>query len=90
VRIRLRLRTEKQKDFIAVEVKGLRGRVGSLSLTPKEHALATALGGRFFLFVVKNFHDSPFHEIYQNPLSSGLRFKKSERVTIHVSWLATV
>jgi hypothetical protein len=85
-----RLRTEKHEDFIAVEVKGLRDRMGSLSLTPKEHALATALGDRFFLFVVKNFHESPFHEIYQNPLSGKLRFRKTERVTVHVSWLAGV
>jgi hypothetical protein len=85
-----RLRTEAHEDFLAVEVKGLRERMGSLSLTPKEHAVATALRDRFFLFVVKNFHESPFHEIYQNPLSGRLQFKKNERVTVHVSWLATV
>jgi hypothetical protein len=50
-----RLRTEAREDFLAVEVKGLRERMGSLSLTPKEHAVATALRDRFFLFVVKNF-----------------------------------
>jgi len=85
-----RLRTEDHENFLAVEVKGLRERMGSLSLTPKEHATATTLGDRFFLFVVKNFRESPFHEIYQNPLSGRLQFKRSERVTVHVSWLATV
>lgn len=85
-----RLRTEKREDYIAVEVKGLRDRIGSLAMAPKEHALATALGDRFFLFVVKNFHESPFHEIYQNPLSGKLQFRKTERVTVHVSWLAAV
>jgi hypothetical protein len=64
-----RLRTKTEKDFIAVEVKGLKERMGSLSLTPKEHAVATTLRGRFFLFVVKNFQESPFHEIFQDPLS---------------------
>lgn len=73
-----------------MEVKGLKERMGSLSLTPKEHEVAMALRDRFFLFVVKNFQESPFHEIFQNPLSSGLRFRKSERVTVHVSWLASV
>ena len=73
-----------------MEVKGLRGRTGSLSLTPKEHGVATALRDRFFLFVVKNFRESPFHEIYRDPLSCRLQFRKSERVTVHVSWLATV
>jgi hypothetical protein len=85
-----RLRTEAHEDFLAVEVKGLRERMGSLSLTPKEHAVATALRDRFFLFVVKNFHESPFHEIYQNPLSGKLQFRKNERVIIQVSWLAAV
>jgi hypothetical protein len=85
-----RLRTPAHADFLAVEVKGLRERTGSLSLTPKEHAVATALKDRFFLFVVKNFHELLFHEIYRNPLAGGLQFRKSERVTVHVSWLATV
>lgn len=85
-----RLRSEEHEDFLVVEVKGLRERTGSLSLTPKEYAVATALRNRFFLFVVKNFHESPYHEIYQNPLSGRLQFRKSETVTVHVSWLATV
>jgi hypothetical protein len=85
-----RLRTEACERFLAVEVKGLRERVGSVSLTPKEHAVATSLRDRFFLFVVKNFHEAPFHELYPNPLSGRLRFKKNERVIVHVSWLATV
>jgi len=85
-----RLRTEGHDDFLAVEVKGLRERIGSLSMTPKEHATASTLGDRFFLFVVKNFRESPFHEIYQNPLSGKLQFRKSQRVTVQVSWLVTV
>jgi hypothetical protein len=85
-----RLRADARDDYLAVEVKGLRERKGSLSLTPKEHAVATKLKSRFFLFVVKNFHDTPFHEIYQDPLSSRLQFMKSERVTVHVSWVVVV
>lgn len=85
-----RLRSETDKNFLAVEVKGLTERTGSLSLTPKEHQVAEALTDRFFLFVVKNFCESPFHEIYQNPLSGSLRFAKKERVVVHVSWLANV
>jgi hypothetical protein len=85
-----RLRSETCKDFLAVEVKGLAEPTGSLSLTPKEHETATALKARFFLFVVKNFRDSPFHEIYQDPLSGALRFTRKERVTVSISWLTTV
>jgi hypothetical protein len=85
-----RLRAGTRKDFLAVEVKGLADRTGSLSLTPKEHEVATALTGHFYLFVVKNFREVPFHEIYQNPLSGKLQFTKKERVTVQVAWLASV
>jgi hypothetical protein len=85
-----RLRAGSHEDFLAVEVKGMRERKGGVYLTPKEHAVATALRDRFFLFVVKNFHESPFHEVYQDPLSCGLQFRKIERVTVQISWLATV
>jgi hypothetical protein len=77
-------------DFLAVEVKGINERAGSLSLTPKEYEVASDLSDRFFLFVVKNFRESPFHEIYQNPLTTHLKFTKKERVTVHVSWLTSV
>jgi hypothetical protein len=85
-----RLHSETLKDFLAVEVKGLSGRIGSLSLTPKEHEVANALRNRFFLFVVKNFQDNPFYEIFQDPLFSRLQFKRTERIAVHVSWLAGV
>lgn len=85
-----RLRPAVSIDFLAVEVKGLRERRGSLSLTPKEYEIAAALRDRFFLFVVKNFQELPFHEIYPDPLSSGLRFRKNERVVVHISWLTSV
>jgi len=85
-----RLRKETHEDFLAVEVKGLKERTGNLSMTPKEHQLATTLKDRFFLFVVKNFRESPTHEIFQNPLSSRLRFMKNETVAVYTSWLARV
>jgi hypothetical protein len=85
-----RLETEPNEDFLVVEVKGLDGARGTLSLTPKEHEIASELKDRFFLFVVKNFRESPFHEIFRNPLSGSLRFSKKERVMVQVSWLANV
>ncbi len=85
-----RLRPGTSGDFLAVEVKGLRERSGSLSMTPKEYAAAEDLGGRFYLFVVKNFRESPFHEIFRDPLSGGLAFRKIERVMVQVSWSANV
>jgi hypothetical protein len=86
-----RFRSEpKQKEFLAVEVKGLRAQTGSLSLTPREFEAASELRGRFFLFVVKNFQKLPFHEIFQDPLSCGLQFRKTQRTIVQVSWLANV
>jgi len=85
-----RLRHGASADFLAVEVKGLRERRGSLSLTPKEYEAAAVLKKRFYLFVVKNFQETPFHEIFQDPLSSRLRFQQQQRVVVHVSWLTSV
>jgi Domain of unknown function (DUF3883) len=78
------------RNFLAVEVKGLKEQTGSLMMTPKEYDVAERLQDRFFLFVVRNFRESPSHEIFKNPLSSSLSFRRIERVTIQVSWLTTV
>jgi hypothetical protein len=85
-----RLHAQRPIDFLAVEVKGMKDRTGTLSLTPKEHGVAKELRERFFLFVVKNFREKPYHEIYPNPLSGGLRFKKTENVIVQVSWCVSV
>ena len=85
-----RLARKSSEDFLAVEVKGLQDRTGSLALTPKEYDVASSLSERFFLFVVKNFRESPVHDIYRNPLSSNLKFTRKERVVIQVSWSASI
>ncbi|GDX08309.1 hypothetical protein LBMAG57_00800 [Verrucomicrobiota bacterium] len=85
-----RLQSKTDAPFIAVEVKGLRDKAGGLSLTPKEHHLAKTLTDRFYLFVVKNFRESPFHEIYRNPLAGPLCFERKKRVVVQVSWLTSV
>lgn len=86
-----RLRRERhQEDFLAVEVKGLKENSGSLSMTPKEYRAATTLKERFFLFVARNFRETPCHTIFRNPLQSGLEFKRAERTVVQVSWLTSV
>lgn len=85
-----RLHASNHDRFLAVEVKGLRGLTGGLSLTPKEYEAATAMRNRFYLFVVKNFQKLPLHEIFPDPLSCGLEFTRSERKVIQVSWLTSV
>ena len=85
-----RLKPKARGEFLAVEVKGLNERAGSLSLTPKEYHVASSLADRFFLFVVKNFRESPFHDIYRNPLAGKLQFTKKERVVVQITWATTV
>ena len=86
---RLRRNTN-QDNFLAVEVKGLRELTGSVSMTPKEHNIASVLGDRYYLFVVRNFREIPSHSIFQNPLSSGLGFRKLERILVQISWTTNV
>jgi hypothetical protein len=85
-----RLQPATRAEFLAVEVKGLKERSGAISLTPKEYETAATMKERFFLFVVKNFRESPFHEIFADPLSTGLSFARKERISIQVTWLASV
>jgi len=85
-----RLRKPGHDDFLVVEVKGLREEAGSLSLTPREHRAATEMRDRFYLFIVKNFQKSPFHEIHSDPLSGQLQFTRTERVIRQVSWSTRV
>lgn len=85
-----RLRSKTNDVFLAVEVKGLRDKTGGLSLTSKEYDLATTLTDRFYLFVVKNFRENPFHEIFRNPLAGKLNFQMKKRVVVQVCWSTSI
>lgn len=78
------------ENFLAIEVKGINELHGTISLTQKEHSIAKILGERYYLFVVRNFKDSPFYELYNNPLSSDLSFSKTERKITQTTWSATL
>ncbi len=86
---RLRRRQE-QSVFLAVEVKGLRERSGAVSLTNREYSTAVGLRDRFYLFVVKNFHQKPYHAIFQDPASGSLQLRRTEQIVVQVSWLMNV
>ncbi|MBU0519494.1 DUF3883 domain-containing protein [bacterium] len=81
---------ESPSSFWGVEVKGLEGISGTISLTAKEHTVANRLKDRYFLFIVKNFRESPFWELYRNPIKSKLEFRKTEQVITQVTWSASV
>jgi Domain of unknown function (DUF3883) len=85
-----RLRKSGLADFLAVEVKGLNDSRGTISLTEKEHRVASILSGRFYLFVVRNFREKPFHTIYCNPLKSELMFSRQETQVVQVNWRVSV
>lgn len=76
--------------FYAVEVKGLSAVNGNVTLTDKEHSVGAILGSLYFLFVVKNFKEKPFHEIYQDPLGGDLIFDQVEHVSVERTWIAKV
>ena len=85
-----KLTHDKAANFLGVEVKGLYESCGTISLTSKEYGVAGILKDRFYIFVVKNFKESPFYELYKNPIKSKLLFKKNERQVKQISWTATV
>lgn len=76
--------------FYAVEVKGLSDVTGNITLTDREHSVGTTLGSLYFLFVVKNFKEKPFHEIYRDPLVGNLIFEQIEYVSVETTWVAKV
>lgn len=85
-----KLSNGRSSDYLAVEVKGLNEPRGTVALTEKEHKVAGLLSDRFFLFVVRNFRETPLHNIYRNPLNSDLSFARHERPVIQVSWRVMV
>lgn len=77
--------------FYAVEVKGLEKTKGSIGLTDKEYKTAFYLKENYFVFLVKNFIETPVHDLFKNPIfSDELDFVKNERTIQQVSWNASV
>lgn len=76
--------------FLAVEVKGMASSTGAIMLTSKEYNTAQFLDNRFYLFVVRNFIEKPYHTVFQNPLKSNLIFDRRESLTVQVSWSANI
>lgn len=80
-----------EKSNYYVEVKGINGRQGSILMTEKEHEMAESLADKFCLFVVSNFKDTPVHQMFFNPLHSGMiAFRRQERHILQVSYTANI
>jgi len=78
--------SSENKNFLGVEVKGLNSMNGGIALTNKEYTVAQFMKDRYFLFVVKNFRENPFHKIIQHPFDSQLNFKKIETKITQITW----
>ena len=76
--------------FCAVEVKGLRARSGQIQMTDLEFEMAEALRERYFLVLVRNFVEVPFHSVIKDPTKSAIQFKRVERKEIRLSWAANI
>ncbi len=80
---------EKKNQYFGVEVKGINELNGNVALTNKEHTVADLLKERYFMFVVKNFKEKPFHNIYQDPIKN-LSFKRVESTITQINWNTSV
>jgi len=79
------------EKFFAVEVKGLGKDKGGIGLTNKEYQTATYLRDNYFIFLVKNFIETPNHSIFRNPVfANELDFSKQEKIIKQVSWNAVI
>jgi hypothetical protein len=59
-------------------------------MTDLEYEMAEALRDRYYLVLVRNFAEEPFHTVIKDPIKSTLQFTKVERQEIRVSWNASV
>ena len=84
-----KLVAEEKERYFGVEVKGLNEIKGNIALTNKEHTVADFLKERYFIFLVKNFKEKPFHQIYQNPIKN-LDFNRIENKITQISWNTAV
>lgn len=85
-----KLSSSAQDDYFAVEVKGLRAKSGPIQLTDLEHRVSSHLAHRYFLVVVRNFEERPYHTVIGNPLHSPLTFTRIERTETRLLWTASV
>ena len=81
-----RINFEGPRDFYAIEVKGMFNDKGGLLLTEKEFHLANKLKDRYFLYVVRNFRESPYASVWRNPLNTEIDWElREEQITVS-SW----
>lgn len=74
-----------------VEVKGINESQGSILMTEKEYNMAEDLLERYCLFVVSNFKEEPFHQLFFNPVHCDfLLFQRQERQVMQVTYQTNI
>lgn len=79
-----------ERDFLAVEVKGLRAKAGKIQLTEKEFRMAEYLNRRFYLYVVTNFAQTPKPCVIEDPVNSGITFEPQSVESKSKVWVAQI
>lgn len=79
-----------RETYRAVEVKGLRTKCGQVQMTQLEHDVADALLDAYYLVIVRNFAETPFHTIVKNPVRSVLPLTRVERREVRISWSLSI
>lgn len=85
-----KLSTSDGLPYRAVEVKGLRATSGQIQMTDLEHRVSEVLRERYYLVIVRNFEDRPFHTVIQDPLRSSLHFSPTKRQEVRLTWSASI
>lgn len=74
-----------------VEVKGINGLHGGLLMTEKEYNMAEDLLEKYCLFIVKNFKETPTHQMFFNPLHCGtLQFQRHEQQIPQITYSTNI
>lgn len=79
-----------ESNYFCVEVKGLNESKGNIQLTEKEYHVAKNIASNYCLFIVKNFKETPAHEIIFDPLNSRLDFRITKREIIQINYNAPI
>ena len=78
-------------DNYYIEVKGINEKQGSILMTEKEYNMAEDLQERYCLFIVSNFKEKPFHQMFFNPVCGGnLLFQRQERQVKQISYYTNI
>lgn len=76
-------------DFVLVEVKGLQRNTGNFLLTEKEYNTAEKFKEKYCLYIVKNFHEKPYEDLFFNPIEN-FQLKKIQQEIVQISYQGNI